>query len=186
MTSFLLWASLLATGCLASPTDPTRNRPIRPDEERLRVMLQAFVNESWGSRFSALGDESDFDHGHLLLDARTGNPVAILYHTRELAVPAPEERSWIQWLDGRGVESAARYERSSYPSSASWDWFVARDLPRYKARHTVVERMLEPALLGFEPAPGPQWTFTRADCADARITVAVPDRTSVCLKTSLL
>ncbi len=181
MLNFLLWASLLA-----AKTPPA---PARPDAARLGTLLQSFVNAGWGSRFQDLGSENDFDHGHLLLDARTGAAVAILYHTRELAVPAPERRSWIQWLDGRGVESAERYERASYPSSPSWDWFVARDLPRLKSRHTVVERMLDPDKLGFEAVPGPQWTFTRRACADAGpegLVISLPDRSSVCLKTGLL
>lgn len=187
MLSFLLWASLLATGCQASPSDSTRLPP-RLDEARLRGLLQTFVNDGWGRRFESLGAEEDFDHGHLLLDAATGEPVAILYHTRELAVPAPAERSWIQWFDGRGVENAARYERASYPSSASWDWFVARDLPRFKSRNTVVEKMLDPARMGVEFAPGPQWTFTRSACGEGpgRFSISLPDRSSVCLKTELM
>lgn len=181
MLNLLLWASLLAAK--APPAPP------RPDPARLAGLLQTFVSDGWGTRFSDLGVESDFDHGHLLLDARTGAMVAILYHTRELAVPAPAQRSWIQWLDGRGVEDAARYERASYPRSASWDWFVARDLPRLRSRHTIVERMLDPAKLGVELAPGPQWSFTRGSCSDAGpggLVIALPDRSSVCLKSGLL
>lgn len=185
MLNTFLWAGLLAANCAASP--PLQNTP-EPEGARLRVMLQAFVDASWGSRFTELGEESDFDHGHLLRDARTGAVAAILYHTRELTVPAPAERSWIQWLDGR-VESAARYERASYPVSASWDWFVARDLPRLKRRHTIVERMLDPERLGVEVVPGGQWTFERTACSSAGpeiLSISLPDRTSVCLKSGLM
>lgn len=189
MLSFLLWAGLLATGCQAAASDSTPPAELRLDETRLRGYLQEFVTGGWGSRFQELGDEKDFDHGHVLLDAASGAPVALLYHTRELSEPAARERSWIQWFDARGVQSAERYERSSYPSSASWDWFVASDLPRLKSRHTVVDRMLDPALTGRELAPGPQWTFTRVDCATTPsdgLSVALPDRTAVCLRTSKL
>lgn len=186
MLNTVLLAGLLAANCGAATPLPN---PSEPDGARLRVMLQEFVNTSWGSRFSELGEESDFDHGHLLRDARTGAVVAILYHTRELAVPAPAERSWIQWFDGRGVESAARYERASYPASASWDWFVARELPRLKGRHTIIERMLDPERLGVEVVPGGQWTFERTACSSAGpeiLSISLPDRTSVCLKSGLM
>lgn len=185
MLNILLWAGLLASTSRASAPLPD---PLNePDGARLGALLQTFVDTGWGSRFSELGEEADFDHGHLLRDARTGAVVAILYHTRELTVPAPAERSWIQWFDGRGVESAAKYERASYPASPSWDWFVARDLPRLRRRHTIVERMLDPERLGVEVVPGGQWTFTRSACAGAGLlSISLPDRTSVCLKTGLM
>ena len=126
-------------------------------------------------------------------------PVAILYHTQELAHMAASAdfgyldasaRNWIQWLDGRGIENAVRYERARYPRSGSWDWFVARELPKLRRRHTIIDKMLDPARLGVELAPSRQWTFTRVECGPARsgasnvIGIVLPDRTPVCLALS--
>src|ERR1700722_10749946 len=70
-------------------------------------LLQRFVDQSYLKGFRHLGDERDFDHGHILFDA-SGKPVAILYHTQELALGQPrdsefgylnpETRNWIQWV----------------------------------------------------------------------------------------
>ncbi len=203
MLSFLAFTSFLA---VARPTRPpvpfSAYAPAlaaAPSPERLQGLLQSFVDTGYGVRFRRLGDENDFDHGHLLLDARTGAAVAILYHTQELVgTPAdPGERplsadgrNWLQWLDGRGVVNARRYERSSYPRSGVWDWFVARDLPRLRARGTIVDKMLDPALLGFTPSGSVQWTFDRAPCvgglpAPGGLRVTLPDGSPVCLTTSL-
>lgn len=151
---------------------------------RLQPLLQGFVTFGYGRTFERLGDESDFDHGHVLLSAKTGEPIAILYHTQELS-PAPSTaRNWIQWLDGR-IEDARHYERKDYPRSASWDWFRYRDLPRLIKRHTILDKMLDPALLGVELSGSVQMTFTRVDCRDSGrgdvISVTTPDRARVCL-----
>lgn len=160
---------------------------------RLQGLLQEFVTAGYGRRFRHLGDERDFDHGHVLLDARTRAPIAILYHTQELAYGAaaadfgyvdPAGRNWIQWLDGRGIENARRYERTAYPRGASWDWFVATDLPRLRGRRTITDKMLDPDRLGAPLGDSVQWTFTRVDCAGAGsgvIRVSLPDATLVCL-----
>lgn len=164
---------------------------------RLQGLLQSFVTEGYGRSFRHLGDERDFDHGHLLLDARTRAPIAILYHTQELAHEAtapgygyldPAARNWIQWLDGRGIVNARRYERARYPRTAAWDWFVARELPRLRRRRTITDKMLDPALLGADLAESRQWTFTRIACgpaeddgASSAVRVLLPDRTPVCL-----
>lgn len=166
------------------------------DKARVQSLLQSFVDVGYGRSFRHLGDPRDFDHGHLLLDARTGAPVAILYHTQELAYEEtapgfgyldPRGRNWLQWLDGRGVRNARRYERASYPKSAEWEWFVARDLPALRARHTILAKMLDPARLGFTPSPSRQWTFARAPCAASDspasnvIRVSLPHGAPVCL-----
>lgn len=184
MLSSLLLSALLSTGCQAAP-------PALPlSEPRLQGLLQSFVASGYGRSFHRLGDENDFDHGHVLIDSRTGSPIAILYHTQELAADSPAGyldaagRNWIQWLDGRGIENARRYERAAYPRTPSWDWFVAQDLPRLRGRHTITDKMLDPALLGSELASSVQWTFTRVACEKAapkRIGVVLPDRTTVCL-----
>ncbi|MBI3564892.1 MAG: hypothetical protein HY079_06840 [Elusimicrobia bacterium] len=157
-------------------------------KERLRGLLQSFADAGWDRRFRRLGDEDDFDHGHLLIDARSGRPRAILYHTQELVADAPEGRNWLQWLDGRGIEDARAYERAAYPRSGAWDWFVARDLPRLRARGTVLDKMLDPVRLGFEPGAGRQWTFTRVACGSAAedpsssvLRVSRSDGSPVCL-----
>lgn len=206
MLPLLLLTGWLTTGCRAaiapvavpSPASfAALGLPPALSKARVQGLLQNFVAAAYGRSFRRLGDESDFDHGHLLLDARTGRPAAVLYHTQELAGLAaspdrgyldPEGRNWIQWLDGRGIENARRYERARYPRSGSWDWFVAYQLPKLRLRHTITDRMLDPALLGAELKPGPQWTFTRVPCASSGadassnvITVDLPDRTPVCL-----
>lgn len=178
LSPFLLTVLLSAPAHASPPALPL-------SEPRLQGLLQAFVAGGHGRSFLSLGDENDFDHGHVLTDARTGAPIAILYHTQELSAgPDAAGRNWIQWLDGRGIENARRYERAGYPSSPSWDWFVARDLPRLRGRHTITDKMLDPALLGAELGNSVQWTFTRVNCAapaPGRIGVVLPDHTTVCL-----
>ena len=204
MLSFLLATGLFTAGCHAAPVvSPPPSRfaalglPSLLSKTRLQALLQSFVDNGYGRSFRHLGDERDFDHGHLLMDSRTGMPIAILYHTQELAHETPASdfgyvdasaRNWIQWLDGRGIVDARLYERASYPRSASWDWFVARELPQLRRRRTITEKMLDPERLGAALSGGVQWTFTRQDCgaaaADAAsnvISVVLPDHTSVCL-----
>ena len=201
----LLGALFAAPSWAASPVLPAPparfaalGLPSALSKARLQALLQEFVTSAYGRGFRHLGNERDFDHGHLLLDAKTKAPVAILYHTQELAHDATEPdfgyvdasaRNWIQWLDGRGIENANRYERTEYPRSATWDWFVAAQLPKLRARHTILDKMLDPLLLGTELAPASlQWTFTRTDCGSAPadgdsnvIGVLLPDQTQVCL-----
>jgi hypothetical protein len=205
MLNFLLAVGLLSAQCQAAPpASPAPARfaalglPSALSKTRLQALLQGFVNAAYGRSFRHLGDERDFDHGHLLLDAKTLAPVAILYHTQELAHAATtpdygyldaSARNWIQWLDGRGIENANRYVRAEYPHSAAWDWFVARDLPKLRARGTILDKMLDPARLGAELAPtSVQYTFTRIECGPAKedaasnvIGVVLPDQTPVCL-----
>lgn len=175
--------------------------PASLDKPRLQRLLQRFVARGYGRSFRHLGDERDFDHGHLLLDARTGAPFAILYHTQELAHAASAAdfgyvdaaaRNWIQWLDGRGIENASRYERAAYPDTPSWNWFVASELPGLRSRRTITDKMLDPARLGSEISASVQWTFTRVDCATSRpgdesnvLDVVLPDRTPVCVAVAL-
>jgi hypothetical protein len=156
---------------------------------RLQPLLQRFVDHGYGKSFFELGEERDFDHGHVLVDARSREPLAILYHTRELTDGA-RERNWLQWLDGR-IENAESYVRSEYPRTAGWDWFVQRELPKLRERHTITDKMLDPARLGAPLAEGSvQWVFTRRACGAPRaasedvIQVVLPDRTPVCLTLS--
>lgn len=185
MLSSVLLTGLLTVASHAAPPALPLSAP------RLQTLLQSFVASGYGRSFRVLGDENDFDHGHVLLDARTNSPIAILYHTQELAADSADGyldaagRNWIQWLDGRGIENARRYERAAYPRTASWDWFVAQELPLLRRRHTITDKMLDPALLGAEFSGSVQWTFTRVACdaaaAAQRIGVVLPDRTTVCL-----
>ncbi len=205
MLSVLALTSFLAAAQpgLARVPPPARlsalGLPAELTENRLQALLQSFVDTGYGVRFRRLGDESDFDHGHVLLDAATGAPLAILYHTQELAgatpggesLLGPDGRNWIQWLDGR-VENARRYERARYPRSADWDWFVARQLPKLRARGTISDRMLDPVRLGAAAERSVQWTFTRRSCAGTSeiaapgvLRVVLPDRTPVCLALSV-
>jgi hypothetical protein len=206
MPTLLLALSLLSADCRAAaapvaasaaPSFAALGLPAALSKARLQGLLQSFVDVGFGRSFRHLGDERDFDHGHVLLDARTRAPIAILYHTQELAhaATAPDfgyvdaaARNWIQWLDGRGVENASLYERAEYPRTASWDWFVAAELPKLRRRRTITDRMLDPARLGTALAGSVQWTFTRVACgaleADAAsnvISIRLPDRALVCL-----
>lgn len=178
MTSLLATLAFLSIGCRA------QTAPLALPAARLQGLLQGFVKFGYGKAFHRLGEESDFDHGHVLLSAKTGKPVAILYHTQELASEPSPARNWLQWLDGR-IEDARLYERKSYPKSASWDWFRYRQLPRLLERHTILDKMLDPALLGVEVSGSVQMTFTRVDCgATGRgdvIAVTTPDQARVCL-----
>ena len=159
-------------------------------------LLQRFVNEQYLKSFRRLGIEDDFDHGHLLFDARSPQrPVAILYHTQELSGDAsmdPRARNWLQWVDRGTIEDASRYERKTYPHSASWDWFLLRELAALRQRHTILDKMLDPALLGVEVSESRQWVFTRVGCDAAAATlpganlirVVLPAGPSVCLSLS--
>jgi hypothetical protein len=132
-----------------------------------QALLQRFVNERYLKSFKRLGVEEDFDHGHLLFDARAPQrPVAILYHTQELSTDASLDprRNWLQWVDRGDIEDAARYERKAYPHSASWDWFLQRELPALRQRHTILDKMLDPALIGADVSQSRQWVFTRVQC----------------------
>jgi hypothetical protein len=207
MRSLLVAAALLASIAHAAPDAAPQSAsfgslglPDALSKPRLQSLLQTFVDSGYGRCFRHLGDERDFDHGHVLIDARTRAPIAILYHTQELAAEAsaadygyvdPDGRNWLQWLDGRGIENARSYERASYPRSGSWDWFVARELPKLRERHTITDKMLDPTRLGSELAQSLQWTFTRTACPGAGpddasrvMRVTLPDRTPVCLALS--
>ena len=190
--------ALLTSLLLLAPA-PAAAQPIRfpPQLSALhfQTLLQRFVQEQHLKSFRDLGKEEDFDHGHLLFDARKPErPVAILYHTQELGGHPgmdPKARNWLQWVDGGAIEDAARYERETYPRSASWDWFLHRELQALRRRHTILDKMLDPSRLGIEPAQSRQWVFTRVDCAAApaedgstRIRVALPSGAAACLDLS--
>lgn len=163
----------------------------------LEMMLQSFVDQVYLTGFRHLGDERDFDHGHILADS-SSRPLAILYHTQELALGEPpgspysyldpKRRNWIQWLDGGRVEDAALYRRTSYPKSPSWDLFRRRDLPGLDANGTILDRMLDPELLAIDVTKTTQWVFTRIPCgppgsADS-IRVSIRGQETVCLALS--
>jgi len=166
----------------------------------LESLLQRFVDQSYLKSFRHLGDERDFDHGHILFDP-AGKPLAMLYHTQELAMfhargsgfgyLDPEGRNWLQWIDGGRVENAARYKRRDYPRTPTWDWFREAELPGLEAHHTILDRMLDPALLAVDPAKTKQWAFTRVACADAPLSpeskglrIRLPGDETVCLALS--
>jgi hypothetical protein len=170
------------------------------DRAGLESLLQRFVDRTYLKGFRHLGDERDFDHGHLLCDA-SGKPFAILYHTQELAKGQPqgsefsyldpEARNWIQWLDDGRVENAARYKRRDYPHTPTWDWFRAAELPGLDAHHTILDKMLDPALVAVDVAKTRQWVFTRVPCAGARpspdskdLRILLPSKEAVCLSLS--
>src|SRR5579885_2216559 len=80
----LLTADGLAQSFPAPPPSPSAAPFVLPGgltARRLQGLLQGFVTAEYGRVFRHLGDERDFDHGHLLLV--DGRPVAILYHTQE-------------------------------------------------------------------------------------------------------
>lgn len=166
---------------------------------RMQALLQSFVDKLHMKAFRHLGDERDFDHGHVLYAPGTKTPVAILYHTQELAQdePAGSEyglldagaRNWIQWVDRGVIENASRYERREFPDSAYWRWFQAERVPVLKQYHTIVDKMLDPARLGADTSDSLQLEFTRVDCASRPapppgrqpIDVRLPTGERVCL-----
>lgn len=196
MRRFLVVLGLLTFSGPSASAQPRFAAALLPQgltKVRLQGLLQRFVDDGYGKSFRHLGDERDFDHGHLLFS--DGKPVAILYHTQETAhAPVSPDygyldtqgRNWIQWLDSSSVENARRYERTSYPRSGVWDWFLYKDLPALKERHTITDRMLDPVLLGRTISESRQWTFTRVGCADTGeadpeiLKIRLPGR-SVCL-----
>jgi hypothetical protein len=157
-----LFAALLFFASLAS-AQPAARLPSM-GLPRFQGLLQTFVTTQFGRSFQALGDERDFDHGHLLFD-KAGKPLAVLYHTQEdSADAAVGPRSWLQWIETGAVEDAARYARKEYPSSAYWQLFVSRRLPQLRKKGTVTDQMLDPALVPVDPSRSEQWVFTRAAC----------------------
>jgi hypothetical protein len=178
---------------------PLRAEATALGKGRFQALLQSFVEQTYQKGFRHLGDERDFDHGHLLSGA-DGSLVAVMWHTQELALyePAggefgyvdPGGRNWLQWLDGR-VENAARYERKSYPSGPTWDWFRASELPALVKNRTILDKMLDPRLVSVDPAKTVQYVFTRIDCGRASLApdsadmrVVLPTREAVCLSLS--
>jgi hypothetical protein len=185
-------------------TDPARfsemGFPAALSRAGLESLLQSFVDQSYLKCFRHLGDERDFDHGHFLFDP-AGKPVAILYHTQELAMYNtrrsgfgyinPQERNWIQWLEDGRVENAARYKRRDYPRTPTWDWFRETELPGLEAHHTILDKMLDPALLPIDAARTKQWVFTRVPCGgdapsdDSKgLRILLPTRETACLALS--
>ncbi len=188
---------LLALLLLATPLTSSAAELAKGDFQHL---LQAFVGQEYQKGFRHLGDERDFDHGHVLSRA-DGTPLAIMWHTQELALyePAggefgylnPQGRNWIQWISDGRVENANRYQRKSYPSGASWDWFRASELPGLRKNHTILDKMLDPDLVSVDLARTVQYVFTRVDCArasersaPAEMTVVLPSNEPVCLALS--
>lgn len=165
----------------------------------LQALLQSFVNKVYLKGFRHLGDERDFDHGHVLYDA-AGKPLAVLYHTQELARGRPRgsafayvnaaARNWIQWIANGRVENAARYKRRDYPRTAQWDWFRAAELPELEAHRTILDKMLDPTRVAVDAARTRQWVFTRVPCAGAAppraadLHIVLPTRETVCLALS--
>jgi len=197
------FACLLAlTFPLAASVSASDSAPAQPPLSRaaFQGLLQSFVSQEYLKGFRHLGDERDFDHGHLLFDGQS-KLVAILYHTQELAGDHrgdgfgyidPGARNWIQWVSDGRVENAARYQRSAYPSTATWDYFRVLELPALESHHTVLPKMLDPKL-GIDPAKTAQWVFTRVNCSAAapaaagsmgEMHVVLPNKEEVCLSLS--
>lgn len=184
----LLLVSSKAAPAAAAPP------PLTPGA--FQALLQRFVNKEYLKGFRHLGDERDFDHGHLLFDDRS-KLIAILYHTQELGGDHrpgspygyidPAGRNWIQWVSDGRVENAARYQRKTYPKTPSWDCFRVLDLPALRARHTVLPKMLDPGL-GVDAAKTAQWVFTRTSCsshaAGLRVFLPNKDKQRICLTLS--
>ena len=164
----------------------------------LQGLLQRFVDQEYKKAFKHLGDERDFDHGHLLFAKGSDKPVAILYHTQELASYEPPgssfafldpaARNWLQWVDDGRVANASSFLRKGFPRGPAWDLFVSEDLPVLKAHHTIIDKMLDPLSIGADTTRSDQWVFTRSACGaggpaadDNGIQVRVPGEGRVCL-----
>lgn len=194
--ALLLWGA--APSFAAAPPPPPAAAPAFPLAAKdLEDLLQKFVDRVYLKGFRHLGDERDFDHGHILCDAAS-RPLAILYHTQELAKgePAgspyayldPARRNWLQWLDDGRIEDAAGYRRVAYPSGPSWNLFRMTELPGLDDNGTILDRMLEPSRVPLDVTKTAQWVFTRVPCGDAppaaSLRVVLPDRQPVCLSLS--
>jgi len=192
--------SLFSSSARAAAPFAALGLPPALSRAALESLLQRFVDRTYLKAFRHLGDERDFDHGHLLMDA-SGRPVAILYHTQELARGEPRSsayayvdaaaRNWLQWLDDGRVENAAAYKRRDYPRTAAWDWFRVAELPGLEAHRTILDKMLDPTLVPIDPAKSRQWVFTRVACAAAPLApdssglrILLPTRETVCLSLS--
>jgi len=200
MSSLVVGSAARAAAPSAAPSAALSAAPAGGIEPaRMQTLLQGFVDKLYMKAFRHLGDERDFDHGHVLYAPGTKTPVAILYHTQELAQdePAGSEfgyldaaaRNWIQWVDRGAIESADLYQRREFPDSAYWRWFKEERVPVLKRYHTIVDKMLDPARLGAETSDSLQLVFTRVDCAappapqagKAPIDVRLPSGERVCL-----
>ena len=166
---------------------------------RMQNLLQSFVDKLYMKAFRHLGDERDFDHGHVLFAPASNTPVAILYHTQELAQDQPPgsafayldsgARNWIQWVDRDLIEKADRYQLKNYPDSAAWRWFTQERLPILRRYHTILDKMLDGGRLGAETSSSRQLVFTRFDCAlppaprpgQVPIDIRLPTGEKVCL-----
>ena len=190
-------APLRAQGPSAAARYAELGFPSALGKPELAGLLQRVVDQLYLKGFRHLGDERDFDHGHFLFDG-SGRLLAILYHTQELALHEPrgsefgylnpEKRNWIQWLDDGHIENADRYRRKAYPKTATWDWFLESQLPGLDENHTILDKMLDPALVALDVSKTKQWVFTRIPCGgdpiapDSRdIRVLLPTKESVCL-----
>jgi hypothetical protein len=184
---------VIALSLLAAPVP---GLAIEVGKGQFQALLQTFVEKSYQKGFRHLGDERDFDHGHVL-SGQDGAPVAIMWHTQELALyePAggefgyvdPGGRNWLQWISDGRIENADRYERKSYPATAAWDWFRASDLPGLRKNRTILDKMLDPGRVSIDPAKTVQYVFTRVECGraspapDSEMRVLLPTREAVCL-----
>lgn len=191
-----------ARAALPAPSSAAPAAPGGLEPARMQSLLQRFVDKVYLKAFRHLGDERDFDHGHVLYAPASKTPVAILYHTQELAQDEPPgsafgyvdsaARNWIQWVDRDEIVNANRYQREDFPDSAFWRWFKAERLPVLRRYHTIVDKMLDPARIGAETSESLQLEFTRFDCAvppaplpgKTPIDILLPTGERVCLALS--
>jgi hypothetical protein len=177
------------------PRLPSLALPRMVGKERLQALLQAFVDRAYGKAFRHLGEERDFDHGHFLFasDAPDAAPVAILYHTQELAYYEPprsdygwldpEARNWVQWLDDGRIENAKGLQSADAPRGLPVDEAALR------SHHTILAQMLRPGLFGGHAPRSRQVVFTKAPCPAAGsdpslMEVRLPSAERVCLSLS--
>ncbi len=202
MLSFLLLLTLAWSAPAPAQAASASAASSGLEPARLQALLQRFVDKLYLKAFRHLGDERDFDHGHVLYAPASRTPVAILYHTQELAQDEPAgsafgyvdagARNWIQWVDRDGIENADRYQRAEFPDSAFWRWFKEERVPILKSHHTIVDKMLDPARLGAETSDSQQLVFTRFECGappapvpgNASIDIRLPTGERVCLSLS--
>jgi hypothetical protein len=192
-------ASAQASAVAPVPAVLKPGLPAGLDLPRLQGLIQSFVDAEYLKAFRHLGDEKDFDHGHLLFDARTHKPAAFLYHTQELAFYEPKgsdygfvdpgARNWLQWIgEPTRIENADAYIRRDYPTGGSWDWFTKMELPALTQHHTILDKMLDGSRLGLDVSRSEQWVFTRESCpADESapaLRVKLPKGDRICLSLS--
>jgi hypothetical protein len=180
------------------------------ERDEVQKAIQMMVDLHLGNAFRDLGDERDFYHGHMLVEAPEGTkkmnatklpnaqPFAILFHTQEnysrkdtktqktiYEYFAPEERNWLAFLKPTlKIENANQYKNANQPSRFSV----------YEVARTINIEMLDPKLLKKKVADYGrfgQFQFKETKCRHLPenlrqvgnlIEINIPNHKTICLE----